>query len=255
MYSTNDWRDYLQHNWGTSAKMKEAEKKYNAEYYQKHRDEILAERKKEARRNSYENEEGENGGWDYTKKDGASRSWDKDYANDEEKKKELMRLANEDAFTDTLTEHDVLNEAEDNLKKSKDYSPEVLENVRKNNQAVRDNITNLMKTVQDYVKKNGDKLSSDQIAKLYKDMDHQVSLEEKRVIDVGSKEGKAYINSLGSGKSSKSKSKSTKKSKSSRSSKKKNSSTTITQNTNTNSSKDTEKKTSVIDDMRKKYGR
>lgn len=210
LYSYNDWRDYLQHSWGTSPKMKEAEKKYNAKYYQEHKEEILKKRQ-EARRNSYEDKEGEESGWDYESHDGKKSRWDsEEYGNgdDAKKKAELLRLANDDAFTDSLTEYDVLNDAEDNLKNSKDYPPDVLENIKKNNDSVRSNVENLMKTVQDYVKKNGDNLSSDQIAKLYKDMDNQVALEMKRVIDVGSKEGKAYVNGLTGNKSSSSSSKS-----------------------------------------------
>lgn len=58
-HSYNDFRDYIAHNWGNTPKMKEAEKKYNAEYYQKHKEEILAKRKEERSRNSYKvNEEG-----------------------------------------------------------------------------------------------------------------------------------------------------------------------------------------------------
>lgn len=203
-HSYNDYRDYLSHNWGTSPKMKEAEKKYNAKYYQEHREEILKKRKEERSRNSYKvNEEG----WDYTKHDGKKTSWDsEEYGTDEKKKAELMRLANVNAFTDGLTEFDVFNDAADSLKGNKDYPPEVLKNIEENNANVRKNIENLMKTVEEYVKANGDKLSSDEIAKLYKDMDQQVELETKRVIDIGTKEGRAYVDDLlkegGSGSSS-----------------------------------------------------
>jgi len=47
-YGYNDWRNYLQHNWGNSPKMKAAEKKYNAEYYQQHKAKILAAAKERA---------------------------------------------------------------------------------------------------------------------------------------------------------------------------------------------------------------
>jgi hypothetical protein len=48
MYSQNDWRDYLAHNWGNSPKMKAAEKIYNAKYYQEHKAKILARAKERA---------------------------------------------------------------------------------------------------------------------------------------------------------------------------------------------------------------
>ena len=37
MYSTNDWRYYLAHGWGTSPEQKEKERAYNTEYYQTHK--------------------------------------------------------------------------------------------------------------------------------------------------------------------------------------------------------------------------
>lgn len=48
MYSQNDWRDYLAHNWGNSPKMKAAEKIYNAKYYQEHKAKLLARAKERA---------------------------------------------------------------------------------------------------------------------------------------------------------------------------------------------------------------
>lgn len=44
MYSENDWRNYLEHSWGTSPKQKEREREYNHEYWVNHRERILAAR-------------------------------------------------------------------------------------------------------------------------------------------------------------------------------------------------------------------
>lgn len=45
-YGFNDWRDYsLSHSWGTKPEQKKREKEYNAEYYKKHKDQILKRRK------------------------------------------------------------------------------------------------------------------------------------------------------------------------------------------------------------------
>ena len=37
MYSTNDYRDYLEHSWGKKPEQKAAEKAYNAKYYREHK--------------------------------------------------------------------------------------------------------------------------------------------------------------------------------------------------------------------------
>lgn len=37
MYSTNDWRYYLAHGWGTTPEQKAKERAYNTEYYQTHK--------------------------------------------------------------------------------------------------------------------------------------------------------------------------------------------------------------------------
>lgn len=41
-FGYNDWRKFLAHSWGTSPKQKAQEKEYNAEYYQTHKQQILA---------------------------------------------------------------------------------------------------------------------------------------------------------------------------------------------------------------------
>lgn len=231
MYSTNDWRDYLQHNWGTSAKMKEAEKKYNAEYYQKHRDEILKSRKKEnASREELDDQS------DYKFRGRKITSEDDLHKRASEEEDEVARLIEENDKVDG-------------------FSDEVKANVKKHNEQVKKNIEELTATVNDYINAHPE-MSDEQRQNLADSLTKQLDRAHTQMIDLKSKSGKDYVNGLTKDtKSSKSKSKSTKKSKSSRSSKKKNSSTTVTQNTNTNSSKDTEEKTSVIDDMRKKYGR
>lgn len=46
-YGNNDWRDYvLAHSWGKRPEQKKREKEYNSEYYQEHKEEILANQRK-----------------------------------------------------------------------------------------------------------------------------------------------------------------------------------------------------------------
>lgn len=226
VYGYNDWRDYqrLEHAWGTSPKMKAKEKAYNAEYYQEHRDEILA-KLKEKKRNSYDYKDAE--------------STDDYEMYDKQDKDTLLDTARNKGLTDSMSEMDVFADADEALKNA-NLPADVLENIRKNNENVRNNIAKLYETVENYVAKNADKLSRDDIAKMYNDATKQASLELKRVIDVSSAEGKEYV----SGGSSKKKSSS--------SSKK----ATATSNTsNTSSSTNTSKKTSTspIDEQVKKY--
>lgn len=53
-YSENDWRNYsedsLEHGWGTSPEQKKREREYNHEYWEAHKDEILARRKRSQNR-------------------------------------------------------------------------------------------------------------------------------------------------------------------------------------------------------------
>ena len=192
VYGYNDWRYYqqpvLRHAWGTSPEMKSKEKAYNAKYYEEHREEILA-KLKEKKRNSYDYKQAEStDDYDY---------WFKNHDKDS-----LMKVANEHSLTESMEDMDVFADADEALKNA-NLPPDVLENIRKNNENVRNNIATLYKTVEDYVAKNGGKLSQDDIAKMYNDAEKQANLELKRVIDVSSAEGKAYV-SGGSGSKSKS---------------------------------------------------
>lgn len=200
LYGYNDWRYYqeatLQHAWGTSPKMKELEKAYNHKYYEEHKEEILA-KLKEKKRNSYDYKDAESTD-DYT-------TWD------DQDKDTLVKTATDKGLTDSMSEMDVFADAEESLKNA-NLPPEVLENIRANNQAVKDNISKLFETVENYVSKNADKLSDDDIRKMYNDASKQANLELKRVIDVGSAEGREYVGgSSGSKSKSSSSSLSTKK--------------------------------------------
>lgn len=190
LYGYNDWRYYqgaaLQHAWGTSPKMKALEKAYNHEYYEEHKEEILA-KLKEKRRNSYDYKDAESTD-DYT-------TWD------DQDKDTLVKTATDKGLTDSMSEMDVFADAEESLKNA-NLPPEVLENIRANNQAVKDNISKLFETVEDYVSKNADKLSDDDIRKMYNDASKQANLELKRVIDVGSAEGREYVGGSSGSKSS-----------------------------------------------------
>lgn len=267
LYSYNDWRDYaLAHErksqW-TDDKGNNTPA-YNHKYYEEHKQEIIN-RVKENRRNSYEDLKTEKNGYDWATQDGGGRK----FANEDERRKEYLLLANENNFVERESEYGVWEDADESLKNSKDYPPEVLENIRKNNEAARENVKKLAETVQDYVKAHAGKLTNDQIATLYKDLEQQIALERKRVIDIGTGEGKKYVDDLlksGGEKSKselKSKSKSSSKektsskssSKSSSSSKTKSSESSTTSSTKSDSTKSNSKKRerTVTDELVEKY--
>ena len=55
-YGENDWRNYsedsLEHSWGKKPEQKQREREYNHEYWEAHKDEILARRKRSQNRNT-----------------------------------------------------------------------------------------------------------------------------------------------------------------------------------------------------------
>ena len=205
LYSYNDWRDYALIHERKSQWTDENGRNtpaYNHKYYEEHREEIIK-RVTENRRNSRTSNrtDYEKNGYDWKNKNARGKA----YANDDERRKTYLDLANDNAFSDNEDEDSLWKDADDSLKGNKEYSEDVLENIRKNNENARNNIRKLQETVQNYVKANSEKLTTDQIAKLYQDLEQQTALERKRVIDISSKEGKAYVDGLlkGGGKSSK----------------------------------------------------
>ena len=267
LYSYNDWRDYALIHERKSQWTDENGRNtpaYNHKYYEEHREEIIK-RVTENRRNSVNNKDLEENGRDITKSKFGTA-----YADESEKRDYINSFTNGTHLSEYASEMD--EDFADQNSKHTEYSKDVLENVRKNNENVMKNIKNLTETVDKYLAANKGKLSQEQIAKLVKDTTQQIALEQKRLINLDSKEGKSYVDGLlkGGGKSSKSSggvntessSKSSKSSKSSSQSSKASPSSQPTSVTaepagSSDPPKDTgkkDKKKTAIDELVDKYG-
>lgn len=175
LYGYNDWRYYqgatLQHNWGTSPKMKAKEKEYNAKYYQEHRDEILANaRKKNDSQEKFDDQEG------YKFRGREIRSEDDLHKRASEEEDELARLIEEN-------------------EKIGGYPPDVMENIKKHNEMVKENIEKLTATVNDYIKSHPN-ISQDEIDALADSVTKQVDRAHTQMIDLSSDSGKKYVDEL-----------------------------------------------------------
>lgn len=168
-FGSNDWRDYvnrrneLRHSWGIKPEQKAKEKEYNHEYYEKHKEMILAKRKSH----------GEN-----------SRSTDS------------SKITSSDEMT-KFHEGDIA-QLEDLLKINEDlggYPPEVMANIRQHNQNIIDNLTALNKHAEEYLSKNGlsDKDRSDFLASYTKQVDEAMDL----MLDLRKQSSRDYIEELG----------------------------------------------------------
>lgn len=253
LYSYNDWRDYALIHERKSQWTDENGRNtpaYNHKYYEEHREEIIK-RVTENRRNSVNNKDLEENGRDITKSKFGTA-----YADENEKRDYINSFTNGTHLSEYASEMD--EDFADQNSKHTEYSKDVLENVRKNNENVMKNIKNLTETVDKYLAANKGKLSQEQIAKLVKDTTQQIALEQKRLINLDSKEGKSYVDGLlkGGGKSSSKSSDSTKKTPS-KSSSQSSSKPSNSSNSGSTSSKDTDKKSkkkTAIDELVDKYG-
>lgn len=190
LYSNNDWRDYIAHkdgkyDWSSGKNPSD----YNHDYYEKHKAEILANRKSKG--GSVRDFGGAGVGYK-AKKDNTTGENDEDYENDED-------------WMDELT---------DDEKK----------NIEAHNAQVDKNIAELTKTVNDYLKANEGKLSPEQIEKLKKDLATQTSIAKEQKINTKNSDDYRYVMDLrkkasSSGKSSSTSSSAKKSSKSSSNSK------------------------------------
>jgi hypothetical protein len=212
LYSYNDWRVYLAHrdeekskyDWSTGTNPPD----YNHDYYEKHKEEILAKRKS---------------------KDGAVRDFGGNGVGYKAKTDDGKSYENDEDWSDELTD-------------------EEKKNIQLHNEQVEKNISDLEKTVNDYITANKGKLSDDQISKLQKDLATQTEIAREQMISTKNSDDYDYMMSLRKNKSnSKSKSKSSSSS-SNKSSNKKASSNTNKSNTKTNSTakSTTNKSTSTI---------
>ena len=127
MYSNNDWRDYLslRHSWGKDPDDKAKEKKYNHEYWEEHKKEIMAKRK-------------DREGYDSSKK-----------KHDEARKKNNEKDYEGKDITDEASMDERLNEELEYIKKMIEanggYSEGDMANITKHNEYIMANLTELVK--------------------------------------------------------------------------------------------------------------
>lgn len=171
MYGANDWRNYAlahasKYDWTQGKNPSD----YNHNYYVKNKDRILSNRKKDHEQSieDYEKEHvrdfGGAGVGYKAKVDGTTGENDSDYEND-------------DDWSDELT---------DDEKK----------NINAHNDIVDKNIAQITKTVNDYISANKDKLSSEQISKLKKDLETQTNIAREQKINTKNSNDHDYIMDL-----------------------------------------------------------
>lgn len=170
-YSYNDWRSYLEHkadpgkskyDWSTGTNPPD----YNHDYWEKHKEEIMAQRKKH-KAESGESDDSESGvrdfggnGVGYKAKTDDGKSYE-----------------NDDDWSDELTD-------------------EEKKNIDAHNAQVEKNISELEKTVNDYITANKDKLSKEQIDKLTKDLKTQTEIAREQMISTKNSDDYDYIMGL-----------------------------------------------------------
>lgn len=159
MYGANDWRSYLAHKYDWSSGKNPSD--YNHDYYEKHKEEILANRKN---KNGAVRDFGGAGVGYKAKKDNTTGENEEDYEND-------------DDWADELTD-------------------EEKKNIQAHNDQVEKNIAELTKTVNDYITANKDKLSAEQIDKLKKDLATQISIAKEQKINTKNSDDHKYVMDL-----------------------------------------------------------
>lgn len=171
MYSENDWRSYsearsgfmLAHSWGKKPEQKAREKEYNHDYYERNKELILARRKK-------------HGDKDHTSKAIKDEDDSDQRAKDNQTEvEELIRINAEIGG----------------------YPPEVMENIKKHNQNIIDNINAITKHVNDYLRANAGKLSSDEITKIRANLQSQVDKQRDMMLDLRKESTRGYLEDLG----------------------------------------------------------
>lgn len=162
-YSINDWRYFLAHKEGSKYDWSSGKNPsdYNHDYWEQHKDEILAKRRQ---KNGAVRDFGGAGVGYKAKKDGTTGENLSDYENDED-------------WSDELNNDE-------------------LSNIEKHNKIVDDNIASLKKTVNDYINANRDKLTPDQINALQDDLRTQISIANEQRINTKNSDDRNYVMGL-----------------------------------------------------------
>ena len=193
-YGNNDWRDYcLAHSWGTSPEMKQKEREYNAKYYQEHKEDILARRKKDRYgdwiygRDFDYNKQGDVG-FEGSRYAGKRKNWDLARASDEE-----WRRVMADQDWDTEIEAEMKNVPRSSWFKG--LPPNVQQNVQAHNNQVTKNIEALQGHVDQFLQSHPD-LPADQKNQLLRNLKSQIVKAEDEYITPQSSEDRAYVAEL-----------------------------------------------------------
>lgn len=172
-YSFNDFRDYLEHKEGGSKYDWSSGKNpsdYNHDYYEKNKERILAQRAKRTGKSIEEVEKesirdfGGHGVGYKAKKDNTTGEKDEDYEDT-------------DDWSDEMT---------DDEKK----------NVSAHNKTVEENIAAVTKTVHDFIERNKDKLSPDEVSNLMKSLDTQIDIAREQAINTKNSDDREYVMNL-----------------------------------------------------------
>ena len=160
-YPRNDWRTYLAHSWGTSPDQKAKEKAYNHEYYEKHKQLLNSSRKKFGDKDTQRDAPGSiDDAWSRTEFD-------------------LEDIANIMAYNEEMG----------------GYPPEVMENIKKHNRYIIDNITNLQQQVEDYLKKGN--ISDAERQQVLAQANKEINAALDMVLDLRKDSTKEYLAQLG----------------------------------------------------------
>ena len=162
-YPRNDWRTYLAHSWGTSPDQKAKEKAYNHKYYEKHKQLLNSSRKKFGDKDTQRDAPGSlEDFWKYSEGD-------------------IEDIANIIAYNEEMG----------------GYPPEVMENIKKHNQYIIENINNLENQVEKYFKEKGNSISDAEKQQVLAQMTKQIDAARDMILDLRKDSTKEYLAQLG----------------------------------------------------------
>ena len=173
MYSENDWRDYLAHSWGKKPEQKAAEKKYNHEYWEEHKEEIMEKRR-------------DRDGYDEAKKkhdEARKANGEKDY--------EGKEITDEDSMDARLAEE--LEYIKKMIEANGGYSEGDMANITKHNEYIMANLTDLVKQA----KADASGMDAEQKAELFKKINEQMNKAHELILDTSSKTSQDYLSNIG----------------------------------------------------------
>lgn len=175
MYGENDWRDYLflKHSWGKDPDDKAKEKKYNHEYWEEHKEEIM---KKRHDRDGY---------------DEAKKAHDSARKKNGEKDYEGKEITDEASMDERLKEE--LEYIQKMIEQNGGYSEGDMANITKHNEYIMANLTELVKQA----KADAGNMDASQKAELFKSITQQMNKAHELILDTSSQTSKDYLSNIG----------------------------------------------------------